>query len=499
MNKKAILVVSFGTSHPDALEKNIEPTEKAIAAGLPDHDLFRAFTSKIIMKKLKERDGREIDDVSAAIERILLLGYSELLIQPTHVLNGEEYDKLCREAEPYKRRFDLMNIGAPLLTSAGDYHDTVRAIFAHIEPPGRDEAIVLMGHGAEHHANSAYALFEYTLRDMGYENVFVGTVEGYPGLEQVINVLDKKPELRRVRLMPLMIVAGEHAKNDMAGQGEDSWKNQLEARGYETTANVVGLGELPGIRELLLGHALNVQNCASGNDAAVKPGILYGIGVGPGDPELLTLKGRRILSECDIIAVPDRNRGDSTALNIVREFVEGKELLLCPTPMTRDKAALDANYSENAGKIADLLSMGKTVAFITLGDPTVYSTYMYIHNLVLNMGHDARLIPGVTSFCAAAARLNTSLCERDERLIIVPASYDAEDTFTINANKVYMKAGQDMPRLKSSLKKFGLLPNAKAVENCGMQNERVWESIDKIEDSGYYSLVIVKQAGDDIS
>ncbi|MEG1430575.1 MAG: precorrin-2 C(20)-methyltransferase, partial [Oscillospiraceae bacterium] len=153
-------------------------------------------------------------------------------------------------------------------------------------------------------------------------------------------------------------------------------------------------------------------------------GRLYGIGVGPGDPELLTLKAVRLLGEADIIAVPDKGTGEKTALNIVKDFVVGKELLYCPTPMVRDGARLEACYEEIATKICDLLKAGKTVAFITLGDPTVYSTYIYVHKKVLARGYGAELIPGVPSFCAVAAELGVSLCEGGERLLVVPASYE---------------------------------------------------------------------------
>ena len=134
-------------------------------------------------------------------------------------------------------------------------------------------------------------------------------------------------------------------------------------------------------------------------------GKLYGVGVGPGDPELLTLKARRILLEADVVAVPDKGSGEKTALNIVKDVVEGKNLRPCPTPMVRDKALLDGCYEEIAARICALLDEGKNVAFITLGDPTLYSTYIYVHKKVLARGYDAELIPGVPSFCAVAARL----------------------------------------------------------------------------------------------
>ena len=224
-------------------------------------------------------------------------------------------------------------------------------------------------------------------------------------------------------------------------------------------------------------------------------GILYGLGVGPGDPELLTVKAVRILREADVIAVPDKGSGEKTALNIVKDYVADKPLLPCITPMVRDQQVLDASHDEIAGNICALLEEGKTVAFITLGDPTVYATYMYVHRRVLARGYEAVLVPGVTSFCAVAARLGTSLCEQSERLLIVPASHkDIDDCLDVDANLVFMKAGREIGALKEKLASRGLLDRASLVANCGMDGEQVWEHFgDMPENTGYFSVVVVKR------
>lgn len=223
-------------------------------------------------------------------------------------------------------------------------------------------------------------------------------------------------------------------------------------------------------------------------------GKLYGVGVGPGDPELVTRKAERVLREADIVAVPDKGAGEKTALNIVRDIVAGKELLYCPTPMVRDRAVLDGCYEQIAGDICALLDEGKNVAFITLGDPTVYSTYIYVHKKVLSRGYDAELIPGVPSFCAVAARLNTSLCEGAERLLIVPASHDAADCMDIRANKVFMKAGKAIGELQTQLAERGMLDKASLVANCGMEGELVCPRFaDMTDGTGYFSIVLVKE------
>ena len=221
--------------------------------------------------------------------------------------------------------------------------------------------------------------------------------------------------------------------------------------------------------------------------------MLYGVGVGPGDPELLTIKAARLLSEADIVAVPDKGGGEKTAMNIVREHIEGKELLYCETLMTRDREILERGYDKIADDVAEKLNAGKMVVFITLGDPTVYSTYVYVHKRILERGYAAQIVPGVTSFCAVAARLNIPLCEGSERLLVVPASHDSADTLDFPANKVYMKAGSGIMELKEQLLERG--KQASMVENCGMDDERVYESLDELtEPSGYFSVVIVKDS-----
>lgn len=223
-------------------------------------------------------------------------------------------------------------------------------------------------------------------------------------------------------------------------------------------------------------------------------GVLYGVGVGPGDPELVTKKAERVLRECDIVAVPDKGSGNKTAYGIVKDLIAEKEILFCDTPMIRDKETLDKGYTAIAERICELLKQGKTVAFITLGDPTVYSTYIYVHKKVLDRGFIAELVPGIPSFCAAAARLNMSLCEGAQRLLIVPASYDVDDCKNVSANKVYMKAGKDMPELREQLRQTGQLRNASVVENCGLPGERIWTNMEEIDEApGYFSLVIVKE------
>lgn len=253
--KKALLAVSFGTSHHDTLEKTIAAVERELAAAFPERTLFRAFTSGMILRKLAREDGLRIDDVPSALERLAGEGYGDVLVQPTHIINGDEYDKLRALAAGKAARFARICFGAPLLTELNDYQSCADALLAELPSPEADRAVVLMGHGTEHHANAAYALLEYVLHDRGRKDVLIGTVEGWPGLEQVLHRLEERPAVRRVELRPLMLVAGDHAKNDLAGAGADSWNSRLKAAGYETNCVLRGLGEYPGVRALFVEHA----------------------------------------------------------------------------------------------------------------------------------------------------------------------------------------------------------------------------------------------------
>lgn len=218
-------------------------------------------------------------------------------------------------------------------------------------------------------------------------------------------------------------------------------------------------------------------------------GKLYGIGVGPGDPELLTLKAVRLLRECDVVAAPD---GERTAYQIAGRFAEGKPTLFCSLPMTRDKAAMAESHRAAADEICALLDEGKTVAFLTLGDPSIYSTYWYIHRLVAARGCAAELVPGVPSFCAAAAALGRALCEGSEPLHILPASHGAE--IPEHGSLVLMKAGKSMPETCAALERAGRLRDAALVERCGMAGERVCTDLSALEEAaGYFSVILVKE------
>lgn len=227
-------------------------------------------------------------------------------------------------------------------------------------------------------------------------------------------------------------------------------------------------------------------------------GKLYGIGVGPGDPELLTLKALRYIKESDVVAVPGDNPRETVAYKIVEGAYKelGKKTLIgVEMPMIKDEAELDKAHDCAAQKIEKLLDEGKNVAFLTLGDVCVYSTYLYVHKRVLRDGYDAEIISGIPSFCATAARLNISLVERDEALHIIPGTYKADsmdEVLKLSGTKVLMKGGKKMAAIRDSIIASG--QEAVMIENCSMENEAIHLNAQEIPgDASYFSLLIVKE------
>ena len=221
----------------------------------PDWSVRRGFTSQIIIDHVKSRDGEVIDNVTEALDRAVANGVTTLVVQPTHLMNGFEYNDVVTELASYADAFEKIAIGAPLLTSDGDFQIVMQAVVdATAQYDDGETAICFMGHGTEADSNGVYAKMQQCLSDAGYANYFVGTVEAEPTLEDVLAAV-QAGDYKKVVLRPLMIVAGYHANNDMAGDEEDSWKSAFEAAGYEVTCEIKGLGELEAIQQLLTAHA----------------------------------------------------------------------------------------------------------------------------------------------------------------------------------------------------------------------------------------------------
>jgi sirohydrochlorin cobaltochelatase len=258
-SKKAILVVSFGTSYEGTRKLTIDKIEQLIREKYSDYEIRRAFTAHGVIKKLKLKYGIHVDTPEEALQKLKDENFNEVIVQPLHLIPGLEYDYIKNVVNKHKGEmsFEKIKIGRPLLYFKGeeegipdDYANMVEALKLQIQ---KDESVVLMGHGTHHPANSVYSCLQCVLRDKGLSNVFIGTIDGYPTLNNVLSNLKKK-DIKKVTLMPLLLVAGDHALNDMAGEEEDSWKSILEKEGFEVNIYMHGLGENVKIQELYLEH-----------------------------------------------------------------------------------------------------------------------------------------------------------------------------------------------------------------------------------------------------
>ena len=237
-SKKAILIVSFGTSYENTRKRTIDAIERDIADAFPACPAYRAWTSKMIIAKLKKRDGIIIHTVKEAMEQMLLDGITDVIVQPTHVINGIENDQMKADALSFRDRFSSIVFGNPLLTTEEDNQAVVQAVAGEFQDMDQETALVLMGHGTEHYANSVYAALDSLLR----------AADSF--------------QPKKIVLAPFMIVAGDHAQNDLAGEDPDSWMNRLSSEGYEVTPVLKGLGEYPKIRQILVDHVQQAMDAS---------------------------------------------------------------------------------------------------------------------------------------------------------------------------------------------------------------------------------------------
>ena len=254
IGEKELLVVSFGTSFNDSRRLTIGAIETALQEAFPDWSVRRAFTSQIIIDHVFKRDGEKIDNVSEALNRAADNGVKTLVVQPTHLMHGFEYTDLKNELAEYADAFDKIILAEPLLNTDADFDMVAEAIVnATAKYDDGKTAVCFMGHGTEAESNGVYAKMQTILSEAGCEHYYVGTVEAEPSVEDVLKMV-KAGEYSRVVLRPLMIVAGDHANNDMAGDDEDSWKSIFEAEGYEVECVLEGLGQLPEVCGLFAEH-----------------------------------------------------------------------------------------------------------------------------------------------------------------------------------------------------------------------------------------------------
>ena len=274
IGENELLVVSFGTSFNDSRVADIKGIEDALQEAYPDWSVRRAFTAQIIINHIQARDGEKIDNMTQALDRAVANGVKNLVVQPTHLMHGAEYDEMCEAIEAYKDQFESVSIAEPMLGEVGsdaaainaDKEAVAKAITAAaVSEAGFESleaakdagtAFVFMGHGTAHVAKVTYSQMQTQMQNLGYENVFIGTVEGEPeetSAEAVIEAV-KAAGYTNVVLRPLMVVAGDHANNDMAGSDDDSWKTVFEAAGFTVDCQIHGLGEIADVQALYVAH-----------------------------------------------------------------------------------------------------------------------------------------------------------------------------------------------------------------------------------------------------
>lgn len=290
IGEKELLVVSFGTSFNDSRAQDIGGIEKALQAAYPDWSVRRAFTAQIIINHVQARDGEKIDNMDQALQRAVDNGVKHLVIQPTHLMHGAEYDELCAAAESYKDKIETIEIAEPLLGEVGQDGSTTNADkkavaealtaeavkaagYESLEDAAKDStAFVFMGHGTSHAAAVTYTQMQTQMEELAYGNVYIGTVEGKPAETACEAVIERIKEAgyQKVVLRPLMVVAGDHANNDMAGDEDDSWKSQfLASRAFDTvTCQIGGLGGIPAIEQIYVEHTAAVIGAPTGTTSS---------------------------------------------------------------------------------------------------------------------------------------------------------------------------------------------------------------------------------------
>lgn len=526
--KKAILIVSFGTTYPNTREKNISEIRHLVENAYPDWTVMEAFSSRIVRAAMKKNEGIEALSPQEAFVRLKEQGYTHVAVLPTHVIDGIENHNLKQAVEECRADFVQIEVADALLGKPQDYVDVARALWVSVKDEVGDAPLIFMGHGTEHVADSSYAIMENALRAYVDHPIYIATVEGRITIEDVIGRMQeeltrterrqnrtdgtdvasesvgseaaaspKRIETKSVVVTPFMLVAGDHANNDMAGE-EDSFYSKLKEAGYEPECIIRGIGEYPAVRDVYLAHLRDIMERFPDEDGE-KRGVLYGIGVGPGEPELMTVKALQTIRNCDVIVLPAVSKEECYAYRIVHAVcpeIEEKSLICMPFPMIKDVQKLELAHERSYQAIEDYLKCGKRVGMLTIGDPSVYSTYLYMHHRAAEAGQKAIMISGVPSFCAAAGRLGISLGEKSEEIHIIPASYDVHKALGYGGTCIYMKSGKRLAELLAALReqeRAGREFQAYGVSNCGMENERVYEGLDELESAqGYLITVIVK-------
>ena len=383
--------------------------------------------------------------------------------------------------EECRHLFDKIVVADALLANADDYTDVAKALWESLKELTGNSVLIFMGHGTEHMADSSYRVMEQALRAYARKPVYIATVEGKRTIQDVINDMREEGIVNTgVFLAPLMLVAGDHANNDMAGDDE-SFSTILKANGYTPQCVIKGIGEYPAVRQVYLSHlqkAVKALENVSDTDNLPdkKSGILYGIGVGTGNPKQMTLQELEVIKSCDLIVIPAVSKEECYAYRIAEQAcseISTKPVLCMPFPMIKDEGKLEISHNKIYEAIEEYLYQGKKIGMITIGDPSIYSTYMYMHKRARANGWRAEIVH------------------------IIPSSDNIENTFSYNGTLIYMKSGRGLKQLVKALRarqEAGEMYEINAVSNCGMDSEKIYHSLEELENADVYlTTVIVKR------
>lgn len=504
--KKAILIVSFGTTYTETRIKNITAIKNQVSMLYPDTIIEEAVSSRIVRNHMKQDEHIDAKSPLEAMMSLKEQGATGVVVFPTHVIDGIENNQMKNAVEQCRTFFEKIVTADALLSNVDDYTDVSEALWESLKETAGDSPLIFMGHGTEHSADESYMIIEQALRAYARHPVYIATVEGKRTIQDVIRQMkDEGIVNTRVVLAPFMLVAGDHANNDMAGES-DSFASILKEEGYAPECVLKGIGEYPAVRQVYLSH---LQKAVTQLEYIPdeQSGILYGIGVGTGNPKQMTLQELEVIRECDLIVIPAVSKEECYAYRIAEQAyheISGKPVLCMPFPMIKDEGKLEISHNKIYENIEGYLSKGQKVGMLTIGDPSIYSTYMYMHKRAEANGWRAQIISGVPSFCSVAARLGISLGEKNEEIHIIPSAYKPENTFSYDGTCVYMKSGKGLKALISALRlrqeTTGESYEINAVSNCGMDNEKIYHGLDELEEAqGYLTTVIVKKKNNCIS
>ena len=509
--KKALVVISFGTSYNEARISSIEACENALRENFPDMDFFRAWTSRMVIKKLKKRDGEVILYPDELLEQLYKQGYTHIYIQSLHIVCGEEYEKMQSIIDEYKDKFEKVVVGRPLLYSIEDY-DEIAEFMVKVSNHDRSEdfnkehsATVWMGHGTSNVCHASYAGLGYRFRKDDASS-YIGTVEGYPTIDDVVQYL-KKDEIRTVHLRPFLLVAGDHARNDMASDEPDSWKNILRKNGFDVLIHLDGIGQFRWIKEKFVRH---LEEAIQEDNKKVQPkkknvedkkGKFFGIGVGPGDSDLLTVKAVNTIDSLDVLFVPYGSESkESTAKQIILKHIrDNLQVEERHFPMNYNEEEKIRAWDSIADEIRELVDEGKDVGFVTLGDPMVYSTYVYLLERLKDK-IEIETIPGINSFINISSSNNFPLAMDKESLAVVSCTDDMEkigevvDKFE---SIVLMKVYRNFKEVINMIEEKGLKDKFIMVSNSSMEDERIYKDIEEIksmEKLPYFTTILINKS-----